>query len=208
MHMIRPWFCDLHKLITSFAAITLLATISLAEQPPDNWSRFRFEGNQTFTAEQLRAALVAEPDFLLANHPHSNNADVHEVTRRLLTAGYERAGFYFPTIEIVTAEDGNTTITIDVGKRALCGDVRVNNAKLVNEAALIEFLTTPQVDGDAIPTFVESQSKVITKWVNAKGSLVSPAAPAWQAVSAFGPKASSGNRQGGTQVARVRRLDS
>lgn len=80
----------------------------------------------------------------------------------------------------MTAEDGNTTITIDVGKRALCGDVRVNNAKLVNEAVLIEFLTTPQVDGDAIPTFVESQSKVITKWVNAKGSLVSPAAPAWQ----------------------------
>lgn len=180
MHEICRSFRGSRARVIILASVSFFASISLAQQAPDNWSRFRFEGNRTFTAEQLRAALVAEPDFLLANHPHSNNADVHEVTRRLLISGYERAGFHSPTVDIVTAEDGNTTITIEEGKRALCGPVRVNGAKLVNETALIEFLTTPQVKDDAIPTFVESRSKVITKWVNAKGAVVLPEAPVWQ----------------------------
>lgn len=177
---IHRLFCDWRASVIVLVAASFFATSGLAQQAPDNWSRFRFEGNQTFTAEQLRAALVAEPDFLLANHPHSNNADVHMVTRRLLISGYERAGFHSPAVEIVTAEDGNTTITIDEGKRSVCGAVLVNGAKLVNEMALIEFLTTPRVKDDAIPTFVESQSKVITKWVNEKGAIVLPEAPVWQ----------------------------
>ncbi len=85
---------------------------------PDDWNRFQFEGRHSFSDAKLRAALVAEPDFLLANHPKSDNAQVHEVTKRLLLSGYKQAGFPDAKIEVQTDPSGLTTINV-VGRAPL-----------------------------------------------------------------------------------------
>jgi hypothetical protein len=158
-----------------------------AANAPNDWSRFRFSGNQTFTSDQLIGALIAEPDFLLANHPNSNNADVHEVTKRLLIAGYKDAGFPTPGIKIETAEDGTTKITIDEGTRTYCHSVLVEGTTQIDPDELIKSFTEPRVHPDAFPVTSTHDGRTTTRWIDAQGSNVIPESPIWQQGKPAGP---------------------
>ena len=164
--------------------IWLVTSIPLSQaqaaHEPDDWNRFHFTGNQTFTDSQLRAALIAEPDFLLANHPKSNNAQVHEVTKQLLILGYQHAGFASPQIEVQTSPEGITTVQITEGTRFHCGSVNVKGAKLVDAAQLANYLTTPQVKQDAFPVFSETNGQRVVNWLDQKGSRITPSKPDWK----------------------------
>lgn len=151
-----------------------------AVHEPDDWNRFHFGGNQTFSASQLRSALIAEPDFLLANHPKSNNEQVHAVTTRLLTAGYQHAGFASPQFEVQTSPEGITTIQTIEGNRYHCGSVTVKGAKLVDAIQLVDYLTTPQVAQDAFPVFHDTNGQRVMSWLDQKGSRITPSKPNWK----------------------------
>ena len=167
--------------IAAFAFSTFLQTTrGFAQHAPDDWSRFHFEGNHTFQAEQLLSALIAEPDFLLANHPKSNNADVHQVTQRLLVAGYQRAGFQSPSVQIETAEDGTASVRIGEGMRQRCGSIQVKGAKQLDATALVDVLTKPKMDSQAFPLLTDGGDLKTARWVNPQGTVVLPSSPVWQ----------------------------
>ncbi len=168
------------KLVLLLLSVFSAAACVQAAHEPDDWNRFHFTGNQTFTDSQLRAALVAEPDFLLANHPKSNNEQVHEVTTRLLTSGYQHAGFASPQIEVQTSPEGTTAIQIIEGPRYHCGSVSVKGAKLVDATQLARYLTTPQVKQDAFPVFHETNGQRVVSWIDQKGGRVTPSKPDWK----------------------------
>lgn len=99
----------------------IFATSSIAADSPKGWERFEFVGNTVFSDNQLRTALVAEPDFLLAAHPSSDRATVRPIAERLLFAGYRNSGFPSPQIEFQVADHGGGTVTIHEGPRFRCG---------------------------------------------------------------------------------------
>ena len=53
----------------------------------------KFKGVQTFTEDNIRAALGMNPDFLLAAHPTAPFPAYLETVRGLVTAGYRNSGF-------------------------------------------------------------------------------------------------------------------
>jgi|GEM_PF-4143998 len=126
-------------------AMTLgtLTSSAVAEDARSDWDRFQFAGSKYFSAGQLLDALIAEPDFLLATHPHGDKAGVREVTKRLLLAGYQRAGFASPEIDVQTISEDGVSIHINEGQRFYCGSVRVNGANQVDPQFLADRLMKP-----------------------------------------------------------------
>lgn len=160
-------------------AFWLFAAIATAQETSD-WSRFRFSGNQTFSDQQLLGALLEDADFLLATHPHGDRAALAETTRRLLAAGYHKAGFLSPTVLVQTREGGGAVIQITEGQRFTCDQVHVNGAKQIDVPLLKQRLTQRFAKADAFPTFVETNGKLSTRWIDADGKAVSLRSPIWE----------------------------
>lgn len=163
-------------------AITLgmLARPAVAEEATSDWERIQFIGHQSFSADQLREALIAEPDFLLATHPHGDKAGVREATRSRLLAGYQRAGFASPEIDVKTNLEHGVSVHISEGQRFYCGSVRVNGANQVDAQLLADRLTKPFSKKGTFPTFVETADKLIARWVDGDGTVVKQESPVWE----------------------------
>jgi hypothetical protein len=95
---------------------------SIATEPKQGWERFEFSGNTAFSHRQLRTALIAEPEFLLATHPNSDRSTVGQVAEQLLMAGYQNSGFKSPRFEFQGTSGGGGVISIDEGQRFRCGE--------------------------------------------------------------------------------------
>ncbi|MCF7974743.1 MAG: hypothetical protein K9N55_13075 [Phycisphaerae bacterium] len=93
-------------------------------------ARLTFEGVTTFSAEEIRRALMKNPDFLLASHPAARFGDYLPAVRTLVRMGYYHSGF--PEAQVSVAVDGNSeTIGVKVseGPRCVCGEIEVVGAK-------------------------------------------------------------------------------
>lgn len=156
-----------------------LSTPLVAEEPSAGWGRFQFVGNKAFSDEQLRRALIADPDFLLATHPHSDRSTVREVAERLLMAGYRNSGFKSPQVDFRSTDGGGGVISIDEGPRFRCGPIQIRGAYKIDAERLGKRLTQPSAKDGAFPTFVELNGETITRWVDSKGKASSPEPPTW-----------------------------
>ena len=79
---------------------------------------FQFQGNQTFTDAQLRRALVADPDVLLAIHPLGTSDKLADRLTETLVAGYRGHGFPSPKVNVQPTTDPiGATISIEEGRR-------------------------------------------------------------------------------------------
>ena len=106
--------------------------------------RFDFEGLLTFTADQIRHALLIRPSYLLASHPQSNLDAFLVKLKDMIQTGYEAAGF--PDVRINVSYDAKTLrtrVTVTEGPRFLAGQIRVIGAQASSSAELIHWLTTP-----------------------------------------------------------------
>ncbi len=108
--------------------------------------RLMFEGNQTFSADELSHALRAHGDWLLAAHPAAPLADFLNVTRISLERGYQRAGF--PSVVVkegrLEANPDRLVYEIVEGPRYTAGTVTVSGAKSIKPELIIQKLTTAE----------------------------------------------------------------
>jgi peptidyl-prolyl cis-trans isomerase C len=109
-------------------------------------SRMLFEGNKTFTAEDLHRGLRTHGDWLLAAHPEAPLEDYVQATRAALLRGYQRAGF--PHVKITEtrwlADPQRLLCVIAEGQRYMAGPVTVTGAASVPAAQIIAKLTTKE----------------------------------------------------------------
>lgn len=109
-------------------------------------SRMLFEGNKTFSAEDLHRGLRTHGDWLLAAHPEAPLEEYVQVTRAALLRGYQRAGF--PHVQITEtrwlADPQRLLCVIAEGPRYMAGPVTVTGAESVPAAQIIARLTTKE----------------------------------------------------------------
>ena len=107
-------------------------------------SRMVFEGNKTFSAEDLHRGLRTHGDWLLAAHPEAPLEEYVQVTRAALLRGYQRAGF--PHVQITEtrwlADPQRLMCVIAEGQRYMAGPVTVTGTESVPAAQIIARLTT------------------------------------------------------------------
>ena len=108
--------------------------------------RLVFEGNKTFSADELSRGLRAHADWLLAAHPAAPLADFLKVTRTALERGYQRAGF--PSVVVkegrLEANPDRLFFEIVEGPIYTAGTVTVSGAKSIKPELIIEKLTTAE----------------------------------------------------------------
>ena len=100
-----------------------------------------FQGNQHFTTERIRKALMCDPGFLLISHPDAPLDEYSPALAEEIRAGYETLGF--PQAEVkASLETGRQQILVDIkeGPRYRNGDIHVAGAKRIPAAVLIRKL--------------------------------------------------------------------
>ncbi len=173
---------SLHLMLAIGIACSLLSSPASAQTPAaDYWDRFEFEGNQAFTSTQLRDALLADPDFLLAAHPLGASDELASVIRKQLVAGYRRQGFLAPGIRVQASEDPVAAlVTIDEGPQIRVGNVRIHASGQLDPEVLRKRLTEPFPKSDAFPTFVAVDGKPVIRWVDRDGKPAKLEKPIWK----------------------------
>lgn len=165
--------------VVTWLVVSLGAISGFAQSSSDDpWQRFQFAGNTTFSEAQLRNALVADPDFLLAAHPLGTEAELAGVIRNGLVRGYRDAGFPTPQVQVTPAEE-KVLIEIDEGPRVVNGPIEVRGLEKVDSSRLLERLTKPFAPEDAFASFVHSGEATIERWVDAKGKPKRLEEPVW-----------------------------
>ena len=108
--------------------------------------RLVFEGNQTFSADELSHGLRAHADWLLAAHPAAPLADFLKVTRTALERGYQRAGFPSVVVKEGRLEINPDRLVFEIveGPRYTAGTVTVSGTKSIKPELIIEKLTTAE----------------------------------------------------------------
>lgn len=99
----------------------------------------RLEGAKAFTAQQVRAGLLADMEVQIAATPSApRDAFVATVTRQV-TVGYLTAGF--PDAKVKAAVDGEAlVVSMDEGKQYLAGKIEVTGAKKTDAAQILAYI--------------------------------------------------------------------
>ncbi|WP_153556612.1 BamA/TamA family outer membrane protein [Roseimaritima sediminicola] len=151
-----------------------------ATSSTDDRNRFTFEGNTTFGDAQLRDALLADPDFLLAAHPLGTSDELAGVMRKQLIAAYRRQGFPSPQIEVAATSDPvGAHVSIDEGSRLRVGEVRIHGGTELDFDRLRQRLTEPYPKGDVFPRFSQLDGQVVQQWTDSAGKAVELEKPVW-----------------------------
>lgn len=107
-----------------------------------------FEGNATFSAEQLRKALAIDVGFVMASHPSAEFADFPPVIQKGLQSGYLAAGF--PKARVEVTRDGECLkVQITEGPRYRMGEIRVEGTQEVDADTLRQKLLVVAKDATA-----------------------------------------------------------
>ncbi len=114
--------------------------------------QLNFSGNSIFSDQQLVDALVANIDFLIATHPSSDHGEMSNVVRRLLSKGYQRAGFPEAKITVTMPPDTQfVDVKISEGDRYRNGTVKIEGAENIGINRLRRRLTLPYSAHDDFP---------------------------------------------------------
>jgi hypothetical protein len=98
-----------------------------------------FEGNEHFSADNIRNGLMQSPEFLLTSHPSAPWDEYLPALAREIKSGYEAAGY--PEAEVKTAADPEKSrilVRIKEGPRYYMADIHVSGAKKIPAATLIQ----------------------------------------------------------------------
>ena len=122
-------------------------------------ARLVFEGITTFTAEQIRLALMRTPEFLLASHPAAWLSDYLPTVENLIQTGYQHDGFSEPKVSVKMHENRKTiSVKVSEGPRYLCGEIEITGADTLSVESLITCLTERRIK-EADPSDTEMSVK-------------------------------------------------
>jgi hypothetical protein len=164
-------------LACAWVFLRIAAPAAPAELTGNLWDPARIElsGLKTFTPEQLRRALLAHAEYLVAAHPAAPRQDLAKTIERHLLKGFHHAGF--PDASVTAKLDPNgerVLVSVGEGPRYLAGEVKVTGAKTIPTAMLVRRLTEswpPDHPADA-----QLQEE---RYVNGAGKTVDREEPLW-----------------------------
>ena len=108
--------------------------------------RLEFEGNASFTPEEIRRTLMMTPDFLLASHPAAPLSDYLSVLKRLMQSGYQRCGFPDARVSVDLHENREQIrVKVSEGPRYMRGRIDVMGADTLPTEAFVTQLTQPRI---------------------------------------------------------------
>lgn len=108
--------------------------------------RLNFEGNSTFTADQIRNALMRTTDFLLASHRAAPLDECPPAVQRLVLAGYRQCGF--PEVRVSAALDAAgqaISVVLSEGPRYMCGPIELLGAETIPLDKFVRLMTERRV---------------------------------------------------------------
>ena len=119
-----------------------------------NPSRWRFVGCEAFPADDLRDALAASVDVIVASRSSGTVDRLIEVFTRELTLGYRSVGYPDAVVAADIDRDARQlVITIDEGKLFRQGKVAVRGATSIDVDRLISAIKQKYAPAEAIPVF-------------------------------------------------------
>lgn len=135
-------------------------------------SRWRFVGCEAYKADELRDALAASVDVIVASRSSGTVNRLVEVVTRELTLGYRSVGY--PDAVVATDIDRDTrqlVITIDEGKLFRQGQVEVRGATSIDVDRLISTVKQKYAPADAIPVFAgtPAEGEAPLHWIKPNG---------------------------------------
>lgn len=113
-----------------------------------------FEGNKTFTNDDILLALTLNFDYHLAAHPAAPLAEYTHTLQRMIGDGYQRGGF--PNAKVTVRPDSpaqRLLVQIEEGSRYRCGRVTVTGVKTLNAEVVRRKVTDALGLGEHRKTF-------------------------------------------------------
>ncbi|MCA9202059.1 MAG: hypothetical protein KDA59_03400 [Planctomycetales bacterium] len=144
--------------------------------------RWSFEGIQSFSADELRAALVSDMPVAVAAHPLASRDIFLQTLAQRAREGLRHHGFGDAVVRAELKDQGKSIlVSIAEGPQRLCGDVRVFGDSAIDVRRLAEWLTSAQPPADAIHD-VEDGADLgqPSAWRDLAGTEVELAEPVWR----------------------------
>ena len=135
--------------------------------------RWRFVGCAAFQSNELRDALTANVEVIVASRSAVTIDSLIETVTRQLTLGYRAAGYFEATVSAEVDRDTRQLVmTIIEGRLFRQGRVEVRGATSIDTARLMAAVTKKQAPAEAIPVFSEApaESDAPLSWINASGA--------------------------------------
>ena len=135
-------------------------------------SRWRFVGCDAFPADELRDALAASVDVIVASRSSGTINRLIEVVTRELTLGYRSGGYPDAVVAADINRDARQlVITIDEGKLFRQGKVEVRGATSIDVDRLIASVKQKYAPAEAIPVFAgtPADGEAPLHWIKPNG---------------------------------------
>ena len=135
-------------------------------------SRWRFVGCEAFPADELRDALAASVDVIVASRSSGTIDKLIEMVTRELTLGYRSVGYPDAVVAADVNRDARQlVITIDEGKLFRQGQVEVRGSTSIDVDRLIAAVTQKYAPEKSIPVFegTPAAGEAPFKWLKPNG---------------------------------------
>ena len=117
-------------------------------------ARWRFVGCEAYKSEELREALAANLDVIVATRSAGTVDQLIAAVTRQLTLGYQSVGYHEATVSAdVDAGTKQLIVTVHEGRLSRQGKVEVRGATTINVGQLAQEVTQKYAPADAIPVF-------------------------------------------------------
>lgn len=145
-------------------------------------NRWSFQGEQSFSARELRSALISDMPVVVAAHPLASRDAFLQTLAQRTREGLRHHGFGDAVVRAELKEQGESIlVSITEGPRRFCGSVRVFGDSAIDVRRLTEWLTSSQPPADAIND-VDDGAELTqpATWRDLSGAEVELAEPVWR----------------------------
>lgn len=135
--------------------------------------RWRFVGCDAFPSNELRDALTANVEVIVASRSAVTIDSLIETVTRQLTLGYRAAGYFEATVSAEVDRDTRQLVMMIIeGRLFRQGRVEVRGATSIDTARLMAAVTKKQAPAEAIPVFSEvpAEGDAPLSWLSASGA--------------------------------------
>ncbi len=138
-----------------------------------------FQGNTSFSDDELRKGLFVDPDVMLATHDFAPLESYVEILPQRIEAGYHYQGFLdAEAVALLNRDNAHIEVWINEGPRYQAGEVRIEGAHAINPEALARWITEPHA-GNSARSLDPDGSEKITDWLTSSGSRSRPKSALW-----------------------------
>ena len=112
--------------------------------PHGNAHSIRILGADSIDEQELRAALLRSPVFVLSSHPRAEFAPFINTVERLIRTGLQRSGFPDARVHVAwdPGHDGIVIRILNEGIRYRYGDIHCSGMNIIGENELRDILIT------------------------------------------------------------------